>query len=152
MVLLGVLSLCLFSGGAPAQAATSEIATLGELQAKIVSMQASLERLQTALAEAQLTVALASVNEADEGFVTVVINDAMRFPCADKVATDGEWCVRHYSSDLGESYVDLSYINGFMYDESEMYDVTLVRTRAASYGQTDASQYEFTLLRDNLSS
>jgi len=105
----------------------------------LVKLYATVQALQLVL-----PTSLAS----DEGLLPVVVNDAMRFPCAGKAGMNGQWCVRSLG-DLGESHIDLDTIVGFPYDERFAYELTLFRTRNVESGDTNAVPYQYFLLAIN---
>lgn len=130
----------------PVGAQANEFSTLRDQAAQIELMQELLHELQ-ALLEVREQVLIAGLDlQADEGFFPITVNEQMVFACADKVLTDGGWCVRS-SSDLGISYVDLSYVDGFTYDGTGNHDLTLLKQRSETYGAAGTPQYNYSLFR-----
>ena len=134
---------CLSLVVTPASAASeTEIEALQNkvsIMQSLVSHLTQLQFLQFAMPEPQ---------HENEGLITVVVNDAMQFPCEGKSGTDGTSCVRHEGS-TGVSYVDLNTVKGFTHDAANAYDLHLLKLRSDEYGQDDLQQFNYTLVRIN---
>ena len=131
-----------------AASAADDVATLEAQQAQLQQMQATLNELKESIASQYRKLVLEAVSGKadDEGLFPLTVNDLMVFPCEGQVLTDGEWCARSETPELGVSYVDLSHVGGFFYDGTGDYDLRLFRQRSLTYGVPDTPQYTFLLL------
>jgi len=142
-VVLGVVCMVGMAGGiSVASASDAEIA---QLQSKVSLLQSLVSHV-TQLQFVQFQ--MPEPAHDDEGQITVVVNNAMRFACEGKSDTDGQYCVRHEGS-TGVSYVDLETIKGFTHDAANAYDLQLLKLRSDEYGQDDLQQFNYTLVRIN---
>ena len=87
---------------------------------------------------------LPTATAADEGLLTVVINDDMIFSCPQQ-PTDR--CVRHIGR-LGVSVIDLANIQDFRYDNRFSYAVTLLKTRTSDNRNDVPHQYQLIEITD----
>lgn len=111
---------------------------------------AALKQLVTLYSYTQALVAgMPEATHEDEGKMVVTVNDSMTFSCDGKAGMVGDTCVRHVSSSLGESYVDIASVAGFEYKTDFSYVLELMRTRGEKYGESDEPQYDYTLVKIN---
>lgn len=144
-VALGVVCMVGMTGGVSAASASASDAEIAALQSKVSIMQSLVSHL-TQLQFMQFQ--MSEPGHDDEGQITVVVNDAMRFVCEGRSNTDGPYCVRHEGS-TGVSYVDLEIIKGFTHDAANAYDLQLLKLRSDAHGQEDLPQFNYTLVRIN---
>lgn len=120
-----------FADGGMSYSGTMTISDQLSLLKRTVSLTSYLRYLQSGVVD---------TTYADEGIIVVDVGKSTRFACEDKVETDGDWCVRHVGN-LGESYIDISVIDGFPYNEELSYVLRLMRVRDDEVG------YKYSLIQ-----